>query len=579
MNSPVTNEQIDYVFKQLKITGWPHVLSVLIVTVAIWNYEKTYLIIGWCVCIQFSHFCRVIFLDSTWETYKEKTVDYRRVSLLLCCGMLFTGAMWSVIPLLFMNDPHSETFIFISISLAGLVAATLPALAAYLPAYLCFVGPVLITLAYRYYDVGLEASALLTLLFISVVVGISYTINAIITRSITIDFKNVVLLREVTKAKEIAEDANQAKSRFLAAASHDLRQPLQALGLILESMRVRTLSGKSSSEKDLALLVERGLESHDSMSALFNALLELSRFESHELDVTCIDFSINEMLESIVNEFQPSAKVKCLTLTQRGSEAVTKTDPVLFGRVVRNLLSNAIKFTQKGSITVVIEEKESGVLLSIIDTGVGIPKSEQGKVFDEYHQVSNEARRRHEGIGLGLSVVKKMCELLELPIHLESSLGLGTTFSIILPGGDREKIAPKVSGVVQLVGQYRVLVVDDDPMILAAISTLMGDWKCPCIVAECIDSALDILQRSEFVPDLILTDYRLGEGVTGIDAIESIRQYMGSDTPALIMSGDTDSELVREIREKKYYLIQKPVKPLHLQKVMAKLLKKKQANQ
>lgn len=573
MNSPVTNEQIDYVFKQLKITGWPYVFAVFIATIAIWNYEKSYLIIGWCVCIQASHLCRVVFLDSTWETYKEKTVDYRRVSQFLCCGMLFTGVLWSVIPLLFMNDPHSESFIFISISLAGLVAATLPALAAYLPAYLCFVGPVLITLAYRYYDVGLEASALLTLLFISAVVGISYTINAIITRSITIDFKNVVLLREVTKAKEIAEEANQAKSRFLAAASHDLRQPLQALGLILESMRVRTLSGESSNEKDLALLVERGLESHDSMSALFNALLELSRFESHELDVTCIDFSLNEMIESIVNEFQPSARAKHLLLTQRGGEEVTKTDPVLFGRVVRNLLSNAIKFTQEGSVTVGIERKNDNVILSVIDTGVGIPKQEQGKVFDEYHQVSNEARRRHEGIGLGLSVVKKMCELLELPIHLESTLGMGTTFSITLPAGERHQIAPKISGLVQPMNPSRVLVVDDDPMILSAISTLMEDWNCPCIVAECIDEALDILQRSEFSPELILTDYRLGEGVTGIDAIESIRQHMGADIPALIMSGDTDSQLVRDIREKKYYLIQKPVKPLHLQKAMAKLLR------
>lgn len=572
MNYPVSNEQVDYVFKQLKITGWPHAFAVLITTIAIWNYEKSYLIIVWFICIQGAHFCRVLFLDSTWETYRKNTVDYRRVSQFLCAGMFFTGMLWSAIPLLFMNDPHSEMFIFISISLAGLVAATLPALAAYLPSYLCFVGPVLLSLTYRYYDVGLEASAMLTLLFFSAVIGISYTINAIITRSITIDFKNVVLLREVTRAKEVAEEANQAKSRFLAAASHDLRQPLQALGLILESMRVRTLSSDTPCEKDMALLVERGLESHDSMSALFNSLLELSRFESHELEVSRVDFSLTEMIESIVNEFEPSSKAKGLVLSMRGDSVVTNTDPVLFGRVVRNLLSNAIKFTEKGSVTVGIEVLGKDLLLSVVDTGVGIPAQEQDKVFDEYHQVSNEARRRHEGIGLGLSVVKKMCELLELPIMLESTVGKGTTFSIRLPVGSNENVSPKISGFVQSMDQYHVLIIDDDPMILSAISTLMSDWGCPCVLAGSINDALERLQRTEFIPDLILTDFRLGEGVTGIDAIGAVRTMLESDIPALIMSGDTDPQLVKQIREKKFYLIQKPVKPLHLQKVMTILL-------
>ena len=572
MNHSVTNEQIDYVFKQLKISGWPHAFAVLITAMAIWNYEKSYLIIVWFFFAQLAHFGRILFVDRMWETCREQALDYRRLSQVLCCGMFGTGIMWSIIPFLYMNDPYSEMFIFVSISIAGLVSATMPALAAYLPAYLCFVGPALVTLTYQYYDVGLDALAFLMVLFFAAVLGISYTINAIITRSITIDFKNLVLLREVTKAKEIAEEANQAKSRFLAAASHDLRQPLQALGLILESMRVRTIPGNVSDDQGLGLLVERGLESHDSMSALFNSLLELSRFESNELEVSRMDFSLNEMIESMVNEFEPSSQAKGLTLAWRGDSVVTKTDPVLFGRVMRNLLSNAIKFTEQGSVTVNIEAQGEKIVISVIDTGVGISKKDQDKVFTEYYQVSNDARRRHEGIGLGLSVVQKMCELLELPIHLVSVIGEGSIFAITLPVGNRVLVSPKISGVVQTTNEYNVLVIDDDSMILSAISTLMEDWGCPCVVAESIDIALLLLQQKSFVPDLILTDYRLGEGVTGIDAIKKVRQCVGVKLPALIMSGDTDPELVKEIREKEYFLIQKPVKPLQLQKVMDRLL-------
>lgn len=568
-NTPsVINEQIDYVFKQLKITGWPHAAVVTLTTYAIWQYQHHWGIWLWFAMLQSSHFMRVRILDPFWARYKAAGRDYLHVRILLALGMLATGCMWAAIPVFFMQDAQSENFVFVSITLAGMISATLPALAAYLPAYLLFVLPIFASLAARYYLIGMEAAAFLTVTFLAAMGGISYIINQIITRSITIDFKNQALLLEVTDAKEKAEEANQAKSRFLAAASHDLRQPLQALGLILESIRLRL----GTSDSTIAPLVGQCIESHDALSALLNALLELSRLESHELEVHAMSLPLRDLVGSIVSEFQPAAQQKGLRLIWEGEDLIAKTDPVLFGRVLRNLISNAIKFTSAGMVKVSYKAEEEDIVLQVADTGVGIPPSQLDKVFDEYHQVSNEARNREEGIGLGLSVVKKMCQLLKIPVELASVLGNGTTFSLRLPVGQLSiAVTPSESAQTGLEGR-RVVVIDDDVQLLAAVTQIMQDWQCQSLSAASLDECLQKLVAKKFVPDIILSDYRLGGGVNGIDVIKAVRMQLGLDVPAVLMSGDTDPALVKSIREQHYYLIHKPVKPTHLRKTMRNLL-------
>ncbi len=565
----VSNEQIDYVFKQLKITGWPHALAVTLTAYSIWQYQPSVAIVAWFLVMQISHILRVHILDPRWEALKHQQQDYFPVRFRLTAGMFFTGGLWALIPLFFMADPQSGTFLLVSITLAGMISATLPALAAFLPAYLGFVLPIFCALAFRYYMIGMEAAALLTLCFLGAMCGISYIINQIITRSITIDFKNQLLLREVTDAKEKAEQANQAKSRFLAAASHDWRQPLQAMGLLLESMRLRL----GANDTALRPLVNQCVESHDALSALLNALLELSRLESHALDVRPVALPVRDLVGTIVAEFQPSAQLKGLTLEYAGGDYIVQTDPVLFGRILRNLISNAIKYTDTGGVSVTFVRDQEDILLSVIDTGQGISPDEQEKVFDEYHQVANDARNRQEGIGLGLSVVKKMSQLLKHPIALTSEPGRGTTFSLRLPLGQAPHTPTPVESATQpRLDGCRVLIIEDDTSLLAAISTIMEDWHCVCLTAPSLGNARESLRTHSFEPDLILSDYRLGQGVTGIDAIETIRADLQRDIPAVLMSGDTDPALVKSIRDQHYYLIHKPVKAMHLRKTMRMLL-------
>lgn len=566
--SSVSTEQVDYVFKQLKITGWPHAFVVALTAFAIWQDQPGMAILAWFLVMQFSHILRVYTLDSKWEKIKLNQQDYAPVRFLLPLGMFFAGSMWALVPTFFMQDPQSETFVLVSITMAGMISATLPALAAFLPAYIAFVLPIFIALALRYYLIGMEAAALLVVSFLGAMAGISYIINQIITRSITMDFKNKALLQEVTLAKEKAEHANQAKSKFLAAASHDLRQPLQAMGLLLESIRLRMDNGNAA----LRPLVNQCVESHDALSALLNALLELSRLESHELDVRPIAIPIRDLLGTIVAEFQPSAQLKDLTLEYAGGDYVVLTDPVLFGRILRNLISNAIKYTEQGGVSITFVRDQQDIVLSVIDTGMGIPPDELEKVFDEYHQVANDARNRQEGIGLGLSVVKKMCQILQHPIELTSELGRGSTFSLRIPVSDEAPVKISLNQAQPNLEGCRVLIIDDDESLLQAVANIMDDWKCTCVTASSLESARRKIREADFTPQVILSDYRLGGGINGIDAIESIRAQLNQPIPAVLMSGDTDPALVKSIRDQRYFLIHKPVKATHLRKTMRNLL-------
>jgi len=561
----VTHEQIDYVFNQLKITGWPHAAAVTLATAALWNSDPNHSILIWFVVFQLAHIMRIFTLDRFWHKTKADPSRYPAVEVSLIAGMVFSGCTWSVIPLLYLNEPNTETFLFISIAVSGMICTSLPALAAYLPAYLGFIAPIFAVLVWRYYELGMTATALLTLCFLAAVGAISFTIHQIITRSITFDLENRELLEEVIQAKENAEEANQAKSRFMAAASHDLRQPLQALGLLLESMRLR-----SQQQTAVKPLVAQCIDAHGSLSAMLNALLELSRLESQTLEVHSVALPIKDLVNSIVNEFKPQAETKGLVLDVKGDDYFVRTDPVLFGRVVRNLLSNAIKFTDTGKVTLRINRLENDVILSVIDTGIGIPAQEQQKIYDEYYRVATSATEA--GAGLGLSVVKKMCQLLNHSIHLYSNPGLGSTFSIKLP---LEKIANqrlKEERISNALDGLTVLVLDNDQTILTAISALLQDWNCRAVVAGNLKTAMMHIQSEAIEPDILIADLRLSDEIDGLEAISRLRQQIGRPVPALLISGDTHPELPVALQHKGFVLLHKPVKPSSLRKYISQLV-------
>ncbi|MEE2733129.1 MAG: ATP-binding protein [Pseudomonadota bacterium] len=563
--SAVKEAQIDYVFDQLRVTGWPHTAAVVVTTGVLWFSTHSLLSVAWMALVLFSHGVRLVTLDRLWMQARQHG-DYRRMKPLLVMGMTYAGALWGLVPIWFMNEPQTESVIFVSIALAGMCASTLPALAAYLPAYLAFVVPALALLIVKLFLLGLNATALLGVACLTAFVMISAKINQIISMSITMDFQNRELLEQVTVAKEKAEAANRAKSRFLAVASHDLRQPLQALGLILESMKLKARQQAPEQQS----LIQQGVHCHDALSDMFNSLMDLSRLEANDLNVSLGHVELNDILQSLVREFQSAAEAKGIGLHLQSAPCVVHTDPLILGRILRNLISNAVKFTETGSVELRLQLLQDKVMILVQDTGVGIPLEEQARIFDEYHQVSNRHRLRQQGVGLGLAVVKRLVELLHLDLQLESVPQQGSTFTLVVPRGNPAALPKKeeLSGV-SLQG-CRVLVVDDEPALLEATCSLLREWGCEVLMADSEQAALAHVDASA-PPHIVLSDYHLG-GSTGLSVIRSVQQCLQQPVPALLMSGDTSPELIQRIREHSLFLLQKPVKPVHLRKVMRQLL-------
>ncbi len=391
-----------------------------------------------------------------------------------------------------------------------------------------------------------------------------------IEKSITLDLRNAELLEEVSEAKEKAVKANLAKSQFLASASHDLRQPLHAQGILLEALSLRLKDSEHSG------LLEKTIQSNDALHSLFEALLEISQLDAGTITVNISHQSVTKICQQVIDEYQLIAQQKGLFIKLTGEDCTAMTDPILINRVLRNLLSNAIKFTQTGGVKIHVQCDNEKVFIRVSDTGIGIPLSKQQHIFDEYYQLDNKARDRTKGIGLGLALVRRMCELLRHDIQVESVVNKGTSFQLTLQVGDINKIITKQDeSIADSIEHLKILLIDDEQPILDAMTVMLTDWSCYPRAFVNLTTAEKWIDENHYVPDLIISDYRLKDDITGLDAIRRLRKKLANDIPALLISGDTDPELLESIHRQDFYMLHKPLKATQLKKVIRVLIDKK----
>ncbi len=364
------------------------------------------------------------------------------------------------------------------------------------------------------------------------------------------------------------ESANLAKSRFLAAASHDLRQPLHALGLWIAQLR----SPLADAERNR--LIERIAAAVDEMNDLFNGLLDVSKLDAGILSADLGDFPIASLLAKIERTFAPAARDKGLSLRVRPARAWVRSDRLLLERIMLNLVANAIRYTSHGGVLVACRHRGERLRIEVWDTGPGIPDSEQQYIFDEFYQISDPYRDQRGGLGLGLAIVDRFRRLLDHPIAVRSRLGHGSCFSIEVPlcAAQPRRAAP--AGVPQSTpqepGEGIVLIVDDDPMVLQAMRGLLESWGYRTITGgshEAIAAHVAAGPR----PDLIIADFHLSGGRTGIDTIGHVRAAFGAEVPAFLISGDTSPERLQQARAQGYTLLHKPVSPMTLRSLVVKL--------
>ncbi|NNF96191.1 MAG: response regulator [Halobacteria archaeon] len=388
-------------------------------------------------------------------------------------------------------------------------------------------------------------------------------VNQVFLESILLRFDNLELVNRLTNEKEAAEKANIAKSKFLAAASHDLRQPLHALSLLAGALAERI------QYKEVKDIFDKIRAAVAALENLFNALLDISKLDSGVLQPCIEDFQLQPLFDRMENDHRPEAEQKGLTFeVDDCGDLIVRSDIILLERILRNFVSNAIRYTNAGSVKLTARQEEGRIAIMVTDTGLGIPEEKQGVIFDEYVQLDNPERDRDKGLGLGLAIVSRISHLLGHELQLESTEGDGSEFTVSVPVGESAKLIPPSVAMVPEFNQelhgMRVLVIDDEKAILDALKLLLTGWGCDVITAETVEEARQELHSRDVTPNAILSDYRLRENITGIEAIKAIEAMLGQEIPALLITGDMTIEPSSEEGMDEYRILHKPVQPARL---------------
>jgi signal transduction histidine kinase len=364
--------------------------------------------------------------------------------------------------------------------------------------------------------------------------------------------------------------ANLAKSRFLAAASHDLRQPLHALGLFVAQLR------DNMSAQERSRIVECINASVAAMNELFNALLDISKLDAGALTPNVTEFPVAQLLDRIESTFAEPAREKNLSFRVLPSASWVRSDFILLERILFNLVSNAVRYTSQGGVIVACRKRGEQLRIEVWDTGPGIPEDQRQNIFSEFYRLGEPERDQRAGLGLGLAIVERLCTLLAQPIELRSVVGRGSRFTVVASQAPvRTTVAERPVAArdpIDVSDGKLVVVIDDDPRVLDGMRGLLRSWGCRVISDDTATAVIKGLGACS--PDLIISDYRLSDGKTGIEAIAQVRHEFGCAIPAFLISGDTHSDALHQARANGLHLLHKPVDPMTLRAMVNRMLRR-----
>lgn len=449
----------------------------------------------------------------------------------------------------------------ISLLLAGLSTGSVATTGGHPLAYRAFAVPMMVALIAGWGfapRTGAETwlhglMSLLALLYLLILLALANDTYRTLHQSVESHNEQLRLNEQLRQALKSARNANAAKSRFLAAASHDLRQPLHTLTLFCATLRTHRLAEASNEVlhyMDIAL---------DALRSQLMALLDISKLDAGVVDVCPRPTSLHVLLERLEREFAPLAASKGLALSCWADEtSAVLTDPLQFERMLRNLLENAIKYTDRGEVCVEAKGASDGLVeLTVRDTGAGIAIENQERVFEEFFQVDNPERDRSRGLGLGLAIVQRLSVLLGIPVHVDSVLGVGSAFRLVLPvAAETAACAPEAPPPLSALPSCHALVLDDEEGVRFAMKALLESMNCRVTLASTTEEAVRLALLE--APDLVLSDFRLRGQESGIEAIRRLREAHPG-LPALLISGDTAKARLHEARAAGLTLLHKPL--------------------
>jgi two-component system, sensor histidine kinase len=492
-------------------------------------------------------------------------------------GAAVSGCLWGLAIPLLVPPGASDALFFVVLIVSVLGTTAGVASASYLPALFGFYLPSMLPLPYfllqQPQGVRLLAGALFVL-YLPMYISFVLRIHRGLIQTIRLRLEKAMLAEELAQRTAVAEAATRDKSRFLAAASHDLRQPIHALSLFVETLKAELTTPQQ------ALLVQRVEQSVSAMDGLFHALLDISRLDSGVVVPRPADFPVQSLLDNITLTFAGVAAGRGLRLSVVPSRLWVRSDRVLCERVLHNLVSNAVRYTPEGGIVVGCRRRGDRVMFEVRDTGPGIAPEDQKEIFKEFVQLHNPERDRSQGLGLGLAIVRRVCDLLGARLELDSAPGRGTRFCVALPRAAAqavEECAVYADTAGDPIAGALVAVVDDELQIREAMSPLLSSWGAEVIAACSGAGLIEALHGAgggaPRIPDAILCDYRLRQGESGIEAVARIRDEFNAQIPAMLITGDTGEDHLREVHESGLALLHKPVQPKVLRAALAALLR------
>ena len=556
--------QVETLYKNSPVVFFANIINTSLFILVLWNEVNTTRLLLWGTLMMLLTSIRSVIAWYYWrDEQREQSIDtwLKRFTM----PALMSGLIWGIAGYNFYLPEGGVYQAFLVIFLLGIAAGSMAFLSAHLPTFYGFFMLLMLPLIIRMFQ---EASVPhlvmggMMILYLLVFMVFGRNVNQVFLESILLRFDNLELVTRLTKEKEAAEKANIAKSKFLAAASHDLRQPLHALSLLAGALAERI------QYKEVKDIVDKIRAAVAALENLFNALLDISKLDSGVLQPCVEDFHLQALLERMENDYRPEAEEKGLTFeVDHCGELVIRSDTILLERILRNFVSNAIRYTNAGSVHLTTRQEGVRIAITVKDTGLGIPEEKQGLIFDEYVQLDNPERDRDKGLGLGLAIVSRISQLLGHELRLNSREGEGSEFTVYVPVGENAKIKQPGTTALPEFNQdlqgMRVLVIDDEKSILDALKVLLAGWGCDVITAETAEEARLELQRYNIEPDAILSDYRLRENITGIEAIKAIEAMLGHEIPALLITGDMNVE-PQDAGVDEYRMLHKPVQPARL---------------
>lgn len=540
--------------------------AMTVLGVVLWNNFPNKEVLIWLACGYAISLIRA--LVHPWiERHIAENKQYRYNQYAVLTIVCISAAVWGAAAWLFLDMAQTEIFVFVIVIISGMCAAAISTHASYLLAMWTFLCITLGLLTLKLYSMGYESLAALAILFGLVLVSLTRSLHRIIQKSITIDQRNKILLEEATAAREVAENASRAKSRFLATASHDLRQPLHAIALLINLLKLKC------QDPEQQRIADNMESSTDAMMALFDSILDVSRLDAGITRAYIVATDLHAIIHTLLLQFKNQAAKKGLQLDveyynlSADKPCLVMADKIHLERCLNNIVNNAIKFTSSGNITIRLSEQGDRVQAAVSDTGEGIAANDIEHIFNEFSQARQSGRAQGQGLGLGLSIVKRLSELMHIQLEVSSAPGKGSCFSLSMNKAPKDAILANTTDKMPMdisFSDLTILIVDDDDAVRDSLAQLIESWDCQVLTASDLPQAIAAAGQAAQI-DALLVDYGLRNGVTGEAVIEHLyNSLLPGKPPALIITGDTSSQSMAALNASGFAYLHKPAKPIKI---------------